>query len=455
MLVWFLVLLIAVPQGVFAQPSEIPPPPQAEQAPAPVFRQEELDQMLAPIALYPDSLLVQVLMAATYPIEIVEANRWLGANRNLQGEALTSALDQQPWDPSVKSLVNFPSVLAMMDQRLDWTQRLGDAFLSQKDQVMDTVQKLRAAAQAQGTLTNTAQQRVVTEGPAIVIEPVEPQVVYVPVYDPTVVYGPWWYPAYPPYPYYPLGAVIVGGIVSFGIGIALGAAWGWAWGGFGWRHHECRVNVYQNVNFNRHINRGVYVNRYGGGGHGAWHHDAFHRRGVAYRDARTAQRFGQAPRGVPGHTADFRGRPTGPGRPGGPGGAGMSGRNAQIQSERGRQSRGTIASPRTGVSPGRPSGTGTMGRPGQPGMSRPPAGMGRPASPGVSRSPGMGGGGVSRSPGAGGGGMGRSPGVSGGGGRPGGGGGAHRAVADTEAEAEAHRAVAEAAIRAEGADAKP
>ncbi|HEY3277314.1 MAG TPA: DUF3300 domain-containing protein [Syntrophorhabdaceae bacterium] len=422
-LVWLLVLLIAVPQGVFSQPSEIPPPPQGETSPPPLFRQEELDQMLAPIALYPDSLLVQVFMAATYPIEIVEANRWLGANRQLQGDAFATALDQQPWDPSVKSLANFPSVLAMMDQRLDWTQRLGDAFLSQKDQVMDTVQKLRAAAQAQGTLTNTAQQRVITEGPAIVIEPVEPQVVYVPVYDPMVVYGPWWYPDYPPYPYYPVGAVIVGGIISFGIGVALGAAWGWAWGGFGWRHHHVGLNVYQNVGFNHRINRNVYVNRYGGGGRGAWHHDAVHRRGVAYRDMGTAQRYGQGPRGVPGHTADFRGRPSAPGRPGAPG---VSGRNAQIQSERGRQSREAVTSPRTGMSPGRPSGTGRMGQPGQPGMSRPPAGAARPGGPGMSRPPGMGGGGggaVGRPPGGGGGGMGRAPGGGGGGGRPAGSGG--------------------------------
>jgi hypothetical protein len=296
-LIWVLVLLTAAPPGVFAQSSSVPP----------VFRQEQLDQMLAPIALYPDSLLVQVLMASTYPIEVVEANRWATANRNLSVGQFAAALDQQNWDPSIKSLVNFPSVLGMMDQRLDWTQRLGDAFLSQEDQVMAAVQKLRAAAQAQNTLLNTNQQRVIIQGQTIMIEPVNPQVVYVPAYDPMIVYGHWWYPAYPPYRFYPLGAVITGSIISFGLAVVIGAAWGYAWGGFDWGHHRATINVYQNTYVNnRYINRNVYASRYNGG-HGAWQHDPVHRKGVIYRDQNVARQFGQVPKGNPDERRDFRG----------------------------------------------------------------------------------------------------------------------------------------------------
>lgn len=155
--------------------------------------------MLAPIALYPDSLLIQVLMAATYPLEVVQAARWVSQNPNLKGEKLAAALNQKSWDPSVISLVNFPSVLAMMNDKLEWTQNIGDAFLGQKDQVMATIQNLRAKAQAQGTLKTTKEQVVVVQEKTIVVEPADPMVVYVPAYNPTVVYGAWWYPAYPPY----------------------------------------------------------------------------------------------------------------------------------------------------------------------------------------------------------------------------------------------------------------
>jgi hypothetical protein len=297
LLVWLLILLMAAPPGIFAQNNGVQP----------VFRQEQLDQMLAPIALYPDPLLIQVLIAATYPVEVVAANRWASANRNLSGEQLALALDRQDWDPSVKSLVNFPSVLGMMDQRLDWTQRLGDAFLSQEDQVMATVQKLRVTAQAYGALQNTNEQRVIAQGQTIVIEPVNPQVVYVPIYDPMIVYGPWQYPAYPPYRYYPVGAVMTGAIISFGLAVAIGAAWGYAWGGFDWGRHHATVNVYQNTYVNnRYVNRNVYASRYGGG-NGAWQHDPVHRKGVAYRDQNIAQRFGQVPRGNPDARRDYRG----------------------------------------------------------------------------------------------------------------------------------------------------
>ncbi len=190
-------------------------------------------------------------MAATYPLEVVQAARWVEANPNLKGEQLAFALEQKYWDPSVKSLVNFPSVLAMMNDKLEWTQNIGDAFLGQKDQVMATIQDLRARAQAQGTLKTPNEQVVQVKEKTIVIESASPEVIYVPVYNPTVVYGPWWYPAYPPYYYYPPGyAVSTASIISFGVGMALGAAWGYAWGSVNWseiKYMWIRPNVTINI----------------------------------------------------------------------------------------------------------------------------------------------------------------------------------------------------------------
>ena len=222
----FLALLLGAPQGVIAQSEGGDKP----------FKQEELDQLVAPIALYPDSLLAQVFMASTYPLEVVLAGRWVKANQKLKGDALTAALEKEDWDPSVKSLVNFPQVLDMMNEKLDWTQKLGDAFLAQEKDVMDTVQKLRLKAYGEGNLKTSEQQKVVVEEETktIIIEPANPQVVYVPTYNPTVVYGAWPYPSYPPYYYYPPGYVPGAALFSFGVGVAMGAAWGYAWGGCGW-----------------------------------------------------------------------------------------------------------------------------------------------------------------------------------------------------------------------------
>ena len=175
----------------------------------PKFKQEELNQMLAPIAIYPDSLLSQILMASTYPLEIVKADRWAKTNKDLKDEKAAKALEAEPWDPSVKSLVNFPDVLTMLSERLEWTQKLGDAFIGQQKEVMDTIQSLRAKAKAAGNLESTKEQKVEVkqEGSSqtIVIEQANPNVIYVPAANPTVVYGAWPYPAYPPYPYYPPG----------------------------------------------------------------------------------------------------------------------------------------------------------------------------------------------------------------------------------------------------------
>lgn len=154
--------------------------------------------MLAPIALYPDPLLTQILMASTYPLEVIQAARWSKANPNLQGDQAVQAVADKPWDPSVKSLVAFPQLLLMMDEKLDWMERLGGAFLAQESQVMDTIQQLRQKASAAGHLQSNEQIQVQPQGQTIVIQPTNPQVIYVPYYDPMVVYGPWWWPGSPP-----------------------------------------------------------------------------------------------------------------------------------------------------------------------------------------------------------------------------------------------------------------
>lgn len=180
---FFAALLIAFP--VFAQVQS-------------TYSQPELDQMLAPIALYSDPLLSQVLMAATYPVDVIEAARWSRANPGLQGDDAVRAAQGEDWDPSVKSLLAFPQLLARMDGNLDWTRRLGDAFLGQEPQVMNTVQQLRRRAQAAGNLRSSEQMYVQQQGQNIMLQPAAPQYAYVPYYDPLVVYGPWWWPAYRP-----------------------------------------------------------------------------------------------------------------------------------------------------------------------------------------------------------------------------------------------------------------
>lgn len=273
----------------------IPPPAAAQDGAKPLFSEGELEQIVAPIALYPDSLLSQILMASTYPLEIVQADRWVKQNKNLRGDALTAALEKQQWDPSVKSLVNFPEVLDMMNQKLDWTQKLGNAFLAQQKDVLDTVQALRKKADAEGYLKTTKEQKVVVqkETQTIVIESVSPTVVYVPAYNPTVVYGVWAYPAYPPYYYYPPGYAAGAAAFGFAAGVAVGAAWGYAWGGCNWNSGHVDVNVNRNIDVNRNINRQAYAKQYQGGT-GNWQHNPQHRKGVAYPNQATAQRYNRA-----------------------------------------------------------------------------------------------------------------------------------------------------------------
>lgn len=252
-------------------------------APAPkTFSQQELDQLMAPIALYPDALLAQVLMAATYPLEIVQAARWVKANPKVSGKALEDAMAKQAWDPAVKSLTSVPQVLQQMNDKLDWTQKLGDAFLAQQGEVMDTVQMLRAKADATGNLKTTEQQVVKTETQGsqtiYVVESPKPEVIYVPTYNPTVVYGTWWYSA-PPYYMHPPAYVYPPGL-AFATGVFVGAAiWGgchWGWGGHG------SVNV--NVNRYNSFNRTNISNN-------SWNHNSAHRGGVSSRDQNVANKY--------------------------------------------------------------------------------------------------------------------------------------------------------------------
>jgi Protein of unknown function (DUF3300)/Chaperone of endosialidase len=269
-----------------------------------VLKAEELDQLVAPIALYPDALLAEVLMASTYPLEVVQADRWTQENKNLKGDALKAAADKQEWDDSLKALVATPSVLTMMSAKLDWTQKLGDAMLAQQPDVMDAIQRLRAKAQAQNKLKTTKEQIVTVKQDqskqVIVIEPAKPDTVYVPYYNPAVVYGAWPYPAYPPYyftpPGYMAGAAIATGL-AFGAGYAVGR---WATGGNYWGGG---VNWGGN---NINVNRPVNINNTTGNN---WQHNSAHRRGVAYNNTNVQQRFGNNNiRSGSQARMDFRGR---------------------------------------------------------------------------------------------------------------------------------------------------
>jgi hypothetical protein len=271
------------------------------------FKQEELDQLLAPIALYPDSLLAQIFMASTYPLEVVEAGRWVKANKDLKGDAVTAALEKENWDPSVKSLVNFPQVLDFMNEKLKWTQKLGNAFLAQKKEVMDTVQTLRKKAKEEGNLESSKEQTVVIEKETIIIQPASPQVVYVPTYNPTVVYGAWWYPSYPPYYYYPRAYPVASAAFTFGVGVAVGAAWGYAWGGCNWRGGNVDIDVNRNKNVNRNIDRDKYKNK-ANNRKGEWKHNPEHRKGVSYRDQGTAKKYDRGASKNAASRDAFRGR---------------------------------------------------------------------------------------------------------------------------------------------------
>lgn len=289
-LIGFLGLLMAAPPWILAQSSGT----------GTTFRQEELDQMLAPIALYPDSLLGQILVAATYPDQVTAADQWVRQNNNLQGDELNAALDGMEWDLSVKALVPFPQVLSMMSDKAEWTQRMGDAFLAQQEDVMDAIQRLRAKAHAQGNLNSSEQQKIVVRGESIEIEPANPRVVYVPTYNPTVIYGSWWHPGYPPYaynPYYPHYAYdphytgvgfVTAGLFGFAAGIAVGPVWHSGWGHWDWGRHNVNVNINRTININRNDIRREHLRS------SSWHEVNRHRGGSVRSGREGAARSGKA-----------------------------------------------------------------------------------------------------------------------------------------------------------------
>jgi uncharacterized membrane protein YgcG len=304
------VSLLGVAVHAQTPPPQAPPAAGASAQNASGFSTEQLDQMLAPIALYPDTLLSQVLMAATYPSDVADAAKWSKAHPDMKGDAATTAVQEQPWDPAVQAMAAFPQVLQMMGDKIDWTQNLGDAFLASPKDVLDSAQRLRAKAQQQGNLKTSEQQKVVveqapqTQQTVIKIEPANPETVYVPAYNPTTVYGTWPYPAYPPYYYPPSpyyypgyvpGAALASGIM-WGIGFA---AVGSLWGNCNWGGGDININAnkYNNINRNKQIDRSQT----------SFKHNAENRRGTPYRDQRSQQQFGRQS-GDAAQRTSYRGR---------------------------------------------------------------------------------------------------------------------------------------------------
>jgi hypothetical protein len=295
---------LVVLAATFGAPSAVaqqPQPPAPQQPAAQPLSTEQLDQLVAPIALYPDNLLGQILTASTYPLETVMAARWSAANPNVKGQQLEDAMQQQSWDPSIKALTAVPQVLAMMNDKLDWTQALGDAYLSQPDDIAAAVQRLRLKAQANGNLQASSQQRVrrvrapqpiIIEGRPepeyIVIEPIDPDVIYVPIYDPYLVYGVWAYPAYRPFYWYPPGYVAVG-VFGFGAPCIVGAA---LWAHYNWESRHVDINV---VNYNRFN----HTNIANSAANQTWQHDPLHRGNIPYSNPVLQTKFGKATTGTP------------------------------------------------------------------------------------------------------------------------------------------------------------
>jgi hypothetical protein len=302
-----LALLMATPVAVSAQTADNPPAPSSTPQPttqsppsAELLKPEQLEALVAPIALYPDELLANVLAASTYPLEVVQADRWLKAHKTLKGDVLKKEVDKQSWDDSVKALTSTADVIAMMSDKVDWTKNLGDAVLAQQPDVMDAVQRLRSKAYDNKKLVTTKQQKVSVQTQdnrqAIVIEQADPNTMYVPYYDPATVYGAWPYAEYPPYYFgYPsyIGAGVIAAGLAFGTAWAIGR-WGNYWGGgFNWGNRNLYVN-----HFNRTTNIG-----------NSWQHNPAHRQGVRYNNVNVQQRFGNNNlKAGASNRMDFRGR---------------------------------------------------------------------------------------------------------------------------------------------------
>jgi hypothetical protein len=294
--------VILIPPGIGLTAARHPQTPAPTQTPAPAqttaakIPNDQLDSLVAPIALYPDPLLAQVLAASTYPLEIVQLQQWLAKHTDLKGEALAAAVEKESWDPAVQGLAALPDVVKRLGDDIRWTNDLGNAFLAQQSDVMDAVQRMRKKASDQGNLKTTEQQKVTTQvvetKEVIVIQQANPQVVYVPVYSPVVVYGPPVYP-YPPIYYPPPGYYAAGVAIGFGVGIAMGAFWGSGGWGYGPRWGYGSVNINVNNRYVSHYNRNTNINRAGG----SWNHNPAHRGGAPYADRTTANRYGGTARG--------------------------------------------------------------------------------------------------------------------------------------------------------------
>jgi len=314
---------------------------------------DQLDSLVAPIALYPDPLLAQTLAASTYPLEIIQLQQWMARHPELKGEALAAAVEKENWDPAVQGLAGLPDVVKRLGDDIQWTTDLGNAFLAQQSDVMDAVQRMRRKASDTGNLKTTEQQKVTTQvvqtKEVIVIQQASPQVIYVPAYNPVVVYGPPIYP-YPPIYYPPAGYYAAGVAIGFGVGVAMGAFWGGGWGyGPRWGYGSVHINV--SNRYVNHYNRYNSYNRYGGN----WNHNPAHRGGTPYADRNTANRYGGTARGDSAATrqsaarqnagASARTQPATGGNRSASGAANRSGTSAPNRS-------GSAAANRAGASPG-------------------------------------------------------------------------------------------------------
>ena len=281
-------VLLMAQQGAVSAPKPDAPTPMPG---------DQLESLVAPIALYPDPLLAQVLVASTYPLEIIQLQQWLAKHKDLKDKALAEAVQKEKWDPSIQGLAGLPDLVKQLAENIKWTDELGNAFLAQQNDVMEAVQRMRAKAKDGGKLQSNEQMKVETKvvesKNVIVIEQAKPEVVYVPSYDPVVVWGAAPVYAYPPV-VYPAGYYAAGVAISFGVGLAMGAMWGGGWGyGAGWGGNN-NININNNNNFNRNnIGNG---NR-GGAGNGNWQHNPQHRGGAPYGDRGTANKFGGSARG--------------------------------------------------------------------------------------------------------------------------------------------------------------
>lgn len=294
------VLLVPGDMTLLARPA--PPRAVAGEAEAPPIPAEQLDSLVAPIALYPDPLLSQTLVASTYPLEIIQLQQWLEKNKTLKDKALVDAVKKQDWDPSIQAMAALPDAVKQLAENIQWTTDLGNAFLAQQSDVMDAVQRMRKKAKDAGNLNSSEQQKVETQviesKSTIVIQQASPEVVYVPSYNPTVVYGAPAYP-YPPIAYPPPGYYAAGMAISFGVGIAMGAAWGGGWGwNSGWGgNNNITINNNNNFNRNTNVNGGNRVSNRPAGGNSNWQHNPQHRGGAPYSNRATATKYGGTARG--------------------------------------------------------------------------------------------------------------------------------------------------------------